>query len=175
MATCASCGKSNAEHARFCQSCGAALSIDEPAHTPPVAPRHRDVRTDGLEYGGFWIRFVAFIIDAVIIGVGTGIIATASMGFMGAGIGLGIIAPWLYEALMLASEKQATIGKMAMGLVVTDYGNHRLTFGRATGRHFAKYLSGLILCIGFIMAAFTDRKQALHDMTASTLVVGTSQ
>jgi len=76
---------------------------------------------------------------------------------------------------MLASEKQATLGKMAMGLIVTDDNNQRLTFGRATGRHFAKYLSGLALGIGFVMAAFTERKQALHDMIAGTLVVISSK
>jgi len=126
-------------------------------------------------YGGFWIRFVAVIIDAVVLAVGTGIIATASMGMMGAVVGLGFVVPWLYESLMPASEKQATLGKMAMGLIVTDDNNQRLTFGRATGRHFAKYLSGLALGIGFVMAAFTERKQALHDMIAGTLVVISSK
>ena len=75
---------------------------------------------------------------------------------------------------MLSSEKQATVGKMVLGMVVTDVNGGRISFGRATGRHFAKWLSALILGIGFLMAAFTERKQALHDMIADTLVVSRS-
>jgi uncharacterized RDD family membrane protein YckC len=72
---------------------------------------------------------------------------------------------------MESSAKQATVGKMALGIIVTDLEGRRLGFGRATGRYFAKILSALILGIGFLMAAFTERKQGLHDMVASTLVV----
>ncbi len=87
------------------------------------------------------------------------------------GIIFGLAIPWLYEALMLSGEKQATLGKMALGIVVTDTAGGRLTFGRATGRHFAKYLSSLIFGIGFIIAAFTEKKQALHDFMAETIAV----
>lgn len=72
---------------------------------------------------------------------------------------------------MESSAKQATLGKMALGIVVTDLEGARIGFGRATGRYFAKILSGLILGIGFLMAAFTERKQGLHDIIAGTLVV----
>jgi uncharacterized RDD family membrane protein YckC len=82
--------------------------------------------------------------------------------------GLGV---WLYEALMTSSSKQGTLGKMAFGMKVTDMSGARISFGRSTGRFFAKILSGMILNIGYIMAGFTDRKQALHDMIAGTLVV----
>jgi uncharacterized RDD family membrane protein YckC len=81
------------------------------------------------------------------------------------------VISWLYYALMESSAKQATLGKMAIGIVVTDLDGHRISFGRATGRYFGKILSGLILGIGFLMAAFTEKKQALHDILASTLVV----
>jgi uncharacterized RDD family membrane protein YckC len=81
------------------------------------------------------------------------------------------VLQWLYFALMESSAHQATLGKMALGIIVTDMQGQRLTFGRATGRFFAKILSGCMIYIGFIMAAFTERKQALHDMIASTLVV----
>ena len=81
------------------------------------------------------------------------------------------VAQWLYFALMEASSNQGTLGKMAMGIKVTDTMGYPITFGRATGRYFGKILSGAILMIGYIMAAFTERKQALHDMMAGTLVV----
>ncbi len=79
--------------------------------------------------------------------------------------------PWLYFALMESSPRQATLGKQALGIMVTDLAGQRISFARATGRFFAKILSGLILWIGYVMAAFTERKQALHDLLASCLVV----
>ena len=84
-----------------------------------------------------------------------------------------LVIGWLYFALLESSERGATVGKMAMGLrVVTDQGQ-RLSFLNATGRYFAKIISAIILCIGFIMIAFTDRKRGLHDMIAGTLVIKT--
>jgi uncharacterized RDD family membrane protein YckC len=71
---------------------------------------------------------------------------------------------------MESSSYQATLGKMVCGMKVTDLSGNRISFERATGRHFAKYLSGLILCIGYIMVGFTERKQGLHDLLAGTLV-----
>jgi uncharacterized RDD family membrane protein YckC len=71
---------------------------------------------------------------------------------------------------MESSSYQATLGKMIFGMKVTDLYGNRISFARATGRHFAKILSGMILGIGFIMVAFTERKQGLHDLLAGTLV-----
>jgi len=82
-----------------------------------------------------------------------------------------IIVVWLYAALMESSARQATVGKMMIGVVVTDTDGNRLSFGRASARYFAKFVSGITLMIGFIMAAFTKRKQALHDIMAGTLVI----
>jgi uncharacterized RDD family membrane protein YckC len=82
-----------------------------------------------------------------------------------------LILQWLYYALMESSNKQATLGKLALGIVVTDLSGGRISFGRATGRYFGKIISGLILYIGFIMAGLTEKKQALHDIMASCLVV----
>lgn len=81
------------------------------------------------------------------------------------------IAGWLYFALMESSAKGATLGKMALGIRVTDLTGNRISFGRATGRYFAKIISGMILYIGFIMAGFTQQKQALHDIIAGSLVI----
>jgi len=79
---------------------------------------------------------------------------------------------WLYFAGLESSERQATVGKGLMSLRVTDMHGERLTFGRATGRFFAKIISGMIpMAIGYLMAGFTEKKQALHDMIASTLVL----
>jgi uncharacterized RDD family membrane protein YckC len=78
---------------------------------------------------------------------------------------------WLYHAIMESSGYQGTLGKMAMGIRVTDLDGRRIDFGRATGRYFSKILSFLTLMIGYIMAAFTKKKQALHDIIAGTLVL----
>lgn len=156
MIYCRKCGQQNEDAAQFCQSCGYELS----AVSGAVAGSGR--------YAGFWQRFAAFIIDAIIVGAASGILMAVTFG---AGTLAWLFLPWVYEAVMLSSEKQATLGKMVLGIVVTDIQGKRLSFGRATGRHFAKYISALLLFIGFIIAAFTEKKQALHDMMAETLVV----
>ena len=84
---------------------------------------------------------------------------------------LSLLAGWVYFGFTESSSWQATIGKKLLNLKVTDMSGNRLTFGRASGRYFAKILSGLTCLIGFVMAAFTEKKQALHDMVANTLVV----
>jgi uncharacterized RDD family membrane protein YckC len=145
-----------------------------------------------VQYGGFWLRFVAAVIDAILVGIviwPVSLIIGVSIGLAGGavsmpGIGVHIVngivsfvfsscASWIYEAAMESSARQATLGKMALGLKVTDLEGRRISLARATGRHFAKYVSGMILLIGYIMAGFTERKQALHDMIAGTLVIRT--
>ncbi|MGA9986359.1 MAG: RDD family protein, partial [Terriglobales bacterium] len=143
----------------------------------------------GVGYGGFWIRVVALIIDGIIVRV---VIAPVGMIFGGLGLaggmmggfphrGLAILGggvtfillvfgSWLYEAFMESSSYQATLGKMIFGMKVTDLNGNRISFERATGRHFAKWLSGMILFIGYIMVGLTERKQGLHDLLAGTLV-----
>ena len=156
------------------------------------------------KYAGFWRRFGAFLIDAILVNIVAGSIAMLFLGgaimqFMthfsrkqheGANfdagdqqavvamlmaylgfIGFSIMLNWLYFAFMESSSKQGTIGKVALGITVTDLNGNRISFARATGRYFGKILSSLILCIGYIMAGFTPKKQALHDMIAGTLVV----
>jgi len=152
---CPRCGQSNEAVARFCQSCGAELTS-----TKPVA--------SASNYAGFWARFAAMIIDFVVIAAAS---AMFTAGTLGVGWFSAFVLPWIYEAVMLSSAKQATLGKMALGIAVTDVGGGRISFARATGRHFAKWVSGLLIGIGFLMAAFTEKKQALHDMMAETLVI----
>jgi len=90
----------------------------------------------------------------------------------GLGMLLILVLHWLYFAGMESSARQATIGKSMMSLQVANTDGQRLSFGHATGRFFAKLVSGLIpFMIGYIMAAFTAKKQALHDLIAGTLVL----
>lgn len=130
-------------------------------------------------YAGFWRRVAAVILDGLIVGVvmvpltlavgGGDTYAEASRSTAASSIST--VVTWLYYALMESSAKQATLGKMALGIIVTDLEGRRIGFGKATGRHFAKILSALILGIGFLMVAFTQRKQGLHDILAGTLVI----
>jgi uncharacterized RDD family membrane protein YckC len=152
-------------------------------------------------YAGFWLRFVAFLIDKIILSIATFALFIPLFLMMGgmamleslprhnferfeprqvaafvtlilALVGAALMANWLYFAYLESGEKQATWGKQAMSIYVTDLSGNRVTFGRASGRFFAKLISGLIpLGIGYIMAGFTERKQALHDMIASCLVL----
>ncbi len=122
-----------------------------------------------MDYASFWKRFVAILIDGILLGIVGGIL-TSQMD-QTASSSVTTILGWLYYAGMESSSRQATIGKSLMKIYVTGLDGQRISFLRATGRYFAKILSGLILMIGFIMAAFTARKQALHDMIASTLVL----
>lgn len=84
---------------------------------------------------------------------------------------LALMLSWIYYASMESSSWQATLGKKILGLRVTDLAGNRITFARASGRFFGKILSGMILGIGFLMAGFTARKQALHDILAGCLVL----
>lgn len=152
-------------------------------------------------YAGFGQRLVAFIIDVIIIGVAQSFIivpllAAVGLGFASnaenmdftnpeetAGLIAGIMALiggyWilatciqiLYFTFMESSKNQATVGKMAMGIIVTDLNGGKLDFSKALVRNLCKIISNFTMLIGYIMAAFTEKKQALHDMLASTLVV----
>lgn len=158
--------------------------------TSPYAPPRAALDDDDgyadegeVVYAGFWKRFAAYAIDsfllAVVFGIG-GAIFGASFGeelFADGGKAFGkmyvieFLLMGLYFAWMHASANQATVGKMAVGIKVTDNDGQRIGLLRGIGRFFATIPSSLILCIGYVMAGFTDRKRALHDMLASTLVV----
>ena len=127
------------------------------------------------EYAGFWLRFVAYLIDAILVSIVSFLIyGTIGGGFLEPNIFARLLAAVIsigYFVYLESSDKQATIGKQAMGIIVTDMEGNRISVGQAFGRYFAKIISAIILLIGFIMAGFTDKKQALHDMIAGTLVV----
>lgn len=222
---CSKCGSQVADNAAFCSSCGQPTTGESAAprgiplapggftpptvgqsaafpppaaastmNAPPVAYPPVSV-AQPIGYAGFWLRFVAWLIDAIILWfvsffITLPIVAESGLrnvllnhppqtpeemlAFMGTFskiIVLGIVIKWLYYALLESSSWQATIGKKTLGLEVTDMAGHRISFGRATGRFFGKIISGFILMIGYIMAGFTAQKQALHDMMAGCLVM----
>jgi uncharacterized RDD family membrane protein YckC len=140
-------------------------------------------------YAGFWLRFAAWIIDWVLLTF-VGVILNMAIGlerpmfghrgtpFSPFALGLlsmqsmmGWITGWLYYSLMETSKFQGTLNKMALGLIVTDLSGQPIHFGRATGRFFGKILSSLVFAIGYMMAGWTQQKQALHDIMAGCLVL----
>lgn len=153
MLLCTTCGTSNDDRAVYCQSCGAAI----PARAVTVEI-----------YGGFWKRVLAWLIDAIVVGAATGIVIASTFGV---GVIVVFFGHWLYEAFMTSSSWQATVGKRALNMIVTDTQGRPISFGRATGRHFAKWISAMALGIGFIIVAFNGKKQGFHDMIADTVVV----
>jgi len=129
-----------------------------------------------LNYAGFWIRFGAYIIDAIIlwiVQVAIGFLLIADYSIFGGNIAMSlfqIVLGIAYFCGMESSSRQATLGKLAVGIKVGDENGQQITFGNALGRYLGKILSALILCIGFMMAGWDDKKQALHDKLASTYV-----
>lgn len=201
---CSKCGAQNSAMAQSCQNCGLTLSSNlapsqaaAPARAYAVAPPIAYVAAPAVPYGGFWIRFLAHLIDHIILGAVAAplffitvlpsiiriaqqaerdqepspelIIAIISSAFVY--IALAFVGQWLYEALLTSSSWQGTIGKRVVRLKVVDEAGNRISFGRATGRFFAKILSSMFFCIGFIMIGFTERKTGLHDMLAGTRVL----
>jgi uncharacterized RDD family membrane protein YckC len=129
------------------------------AFAPPVQKR----------YGGFWVRVVAYILDGILLVIAQLILGQVVESQAQLSL-LNVLVGWFYFAGM-ESTTGATLGKMALGLSVTDEQGNNISFLRATGRYFAKVVSALILCIGFLMVAWDGQKQGLHDKRASTFVV----
>jgi len=120
-------------------------------------------------YASFWQRFGAAIIDAIVLSV-LNVLLVFVFSSIVANL-LSLVSGWLYYAIMESGADQATIGKKAVGLKVTNLNGERISFGQATGRYFGKILSGLILLIGYLMMLWDDKNQTLHDKMANTLVV----
>lgn len=228
---CSKCGTQVSDTAAFCPSCGQTTGNESaaprgiplapgggfvppsPETMPlPVAPRMAApaypayaVAAPATAYAGFWLRFVAYIIDALILGIPFGLVfisILASSGllrsignfpqdtpdalarFLGMGlifraVFVAVVLEWLYYALMESSAWQATLGKKALGIYVTDLSGARISFGRATGRFFSMVLFRIVPLIGVLLffpidcicAGLTEKKQALHDMMAGCLVI----
>ncbi|HVB57476.1 MAG TPA: RDD family protein [Candidatus Acidoferrales bacterium] len=176
-----------------CGACGQTMPI-------PTLGQETDASQDGartshtsytsVTYAGFWLRLVAYIIDSFLLGIVLGnlllrplmgrpggipadnpwILFTDTSPRITALLLLFLMANWVYFALMESSPWRATLGKRILGLEVTDLAGNRISFARASGRFFAKILSSMTFLVGFVMAGFTAKKQALHDMLASCLV-----
>ena len=190
---CPQCGSPNDDAHAFCRQCGASLRRGETtAPEPPVTtpPPAAPATGQATEYAGFWWRYLATFLDYFLISAVAGLIDFIHRTVIGIGwimtgtdvstasdvLGLfslltGILTGWFYEALMVSSSYQATLGKMAVGIVVTDMEGCRISFLRATGRYFGKTVSTLLLLIGYLIQPFTEKRQALHDMMAGCLVL----
>jgi uncharacterized RDD family membrane protein YckC len=193
-AFCPTCGQPTTSLASALPS----LSPVVPGPVAPIVPA--GASSGGVAYAGFWLRLVAYIIDGFICGVAFVILLIPLFVLTGAGTALGkiisgqdisddvgaflgigfifgffgiiLVVSWLYYALSESSSWQATLGKKVLNLKVTDMSGQPISFGRASGRYFAKIITGMIpLMIGYIMAGFTEKKQAIHDMIASCLVL----
>jgi len=148
-------------------------------------------------YAGFWRRFAAYMLDAAVLAFGLtqlwnnafnqvrsqfAILRSSktnlssnfdSVEWYASVFLLLIVFPfvWAYFSGMESSPLRATLGKLAVGLYVTDLEGRRISFGRATGRFFGRIISGLPFCIGYLMAGLSKRKQTLHDLMAGCLVL----
>jgi len=177
--TCPNCAAEVSGESRFCSRCGTGL--------PAARALEQDLAGESA-YGGFWRRVAAALLDGIVVqlisaifGFVVGILIfvfspapfeqTSAVLPTSIALPAGIAIAWLYFALMESSRRQATLGKRTMGVAVTDLDGERLSFWRASARHFAKFISIATLFIGFVLAAFTARKQALHDLLARSLVV----
>lgn len=169
--------------------------VERVAPSPYAAPQAAvggaaDVIYGGdVVYAGFWKRYAAYFIDGIIVGIAGAIVGgiagavlggALAMGRSGAGalVGIQVVTQLIglaigvaYYAGFHSSSSQATPGKQLIGIKVVRTDGSPISFARGTGRYFATFLSSLILCIGWIMAGFTERKQGLHDMICDTLVV----
>lgn len=214
---CMRCGLDLPEGAAFCPRCGAPAPVAAAADPPqlvesggggmgavgdvvtpasgqPMGSAQRPVVVVPLvsPYAGFWRRFVAFVIDGLILTFVTfpinlalhipvwswmnqdeinfeDILALISASLVA--IMIYTLITWLYSALFESSRYQATLGKLALNIQVTDLDGRRISFARATGRFAGKIVSKLLLMIGYLIQPLTQRRQALHDLMAGTLVV----
>lgn len=121
-------------------------------------------------YAGFWRRLAAIVVDCIVLAIPNYAIDAALHGGLVAGL-LEIAIAVAYFAGLHSSKLQATVGKMAFGIKVTDLEGKRIGVPLAIARYFATWLSALVLGIGFVIAGFTKKRQALHDILCKTLVL----
>lgn len=142
----------------------------------------------GISYAGFWRRALAMVIDSLMLVFAAFVLGLFALPFLlvmpqeierflqsdysdYALAAAGLVLAWLYFAGFESSGSRATIGKTAVGVVVTDAERHDIGFGRASVRFFAKLLSLLLLGAGFLLVLRDERRRALHDRLAGTVVI----
>lgn len=169
---CSKCGIENLNEANFCKSCGAAMRTE----AVPLAMPNPDNPTTGLtdvHYAGFWRRGAAAIVDWQIVGAAAAMsrfVSTKSDGVQIIGSIVILLLVGLWFAL-LESRDSATLGKRLFHLAVLRTDKSKLSFARASGRYFGRFISAIILGVGYVMQPFTAKKQALHDMMTDSVVV----
>jgi uncharacterized RDD family membrane protein YckC len=192
---CSNCGNPLLTDGKFCLFCGDVLADtpDKPnlvVRKPSEASLALPPRHWPPDYAGFWLRVWAGAIDitlqalaALLLTVIIGYIVKVLTSRSGmspitrsyltgiAFIAVLTIGGWLYSAFSESSKWRATIGKRIIGLEVVNASGGKLTFGQASIRHFMKFLSLFTVAVGFMMAGWTKRRQALHDMPADTVVI----
>ena len=195
---CPHCGRDNAPNVYYCQGCGTQMPVEQAA---PAYPSYPQGLSEPANYAGIGSRFLALLIDGIIIGIPIGIISTVlsammavrviqktsrdntfnpgmaadAMGTFFAGFGfimiISLLITWAYFALMESSGWQGTLGKRILSIKVTDLNGNRISLKKATLRLLVKTFISGWFLIGYIMAFFTRRKQSLHDLIAGTLVL----
>lgn len=180
---CPRCGAAVSARGEFCPNCG------KPVESRPQS--WLGARPVPTGYAGFWLRLAAYVIDNLLLGFVLGnlllrpligrpggipandpwFLLTNTSPQVTALLLLFLMGNWVYFAVLESSSWRATIGKKVLGLEVVDLNGNRLSFPRACGRFFSKILSSMTFLVGFLMAAFTAKKQALHDILASCLVI----
>ncbi len=190
---CSNCGNPLLPDGKFCLFCGDVLAEapGKPALVTRASRRNAaDETVPAPEYAGFWLRVWAGAIDislealaalvlTVVVGIAIKIYVSRSglspiTGSYLTGIAfifLLAVGAWLYCAFMESSKWRATIGKRILGLQVVTSSGGKLSFGQASVRHFMKFLSLFTAGVGFMMAGWTKRCQALHDMPSDSVVI----
>lgn len=176
---CQNCGAKIESNDRFCPNCG--VKIEQVFNRVSLDNKNQEeINVNDKEiYASAWQRLGAYLIDIAILIVAFFLLGII-LDILGVDITpdtedslnfLSIFVSWTYFAFQESSEEQATIGQKALHIKVVDYNFKRISFWRATGRHFAQIISALILMIGYLMIFFTKKRQGLHDMIAGTLVI----
>ena len=181
---CPQCGRLNDDEYAFCKQCGASMRRGKTPATALATPVYAPLQAapaagQEIRYAGFGWRFLAVFLDWILISIVSTLLVLTLGVAAGAGeddipalvVVIGAGMSWLYEALLISSSYQATLGKMAVGIVVTDLQGRRISFLRATGRHFGKFVSEMLMMIGYLIQPFARKRQALHDMMAGCLVL----
>lgn len=123
-----------------------------------------------MHYSGFWKRFFAYLIDAIILAI-PGLMIGGAVNHFGISLVMNLILGFLYYPIFECSILSATPGKALLGMVVLTEAGERITFKAALIRYFTRYLSALVCYVGYIMQVFTSKRQTLHDMMSETVVI----